>query len=59
LLAGFTVLLALLPAFALFIIPHALLLGRNIDDTIGSTIFLIAYAVIGGGSMLVIYRETA
>ncbi len=58
-LAGFTVLLAMIPAFLLFIVPHALLLGRTVDDVIGSYIFMFIYLVIITGCFAVILRETS
>ncbi len=58
-LAGFTVLLAMIPAFLLFIAPHALLLGRIVDDVTGSYLFMAIYVVIIATCFTVIVRETS
>jgi len=58
-LSWITVVLALIPAFLLFVLPHALLLGRYVSDSIGSVIFMSVYAVIIIGCLTVIVRETS
>jgi len=58
-LAAVTLLLAIVPAFLLFIVPHALLLGHYMDDVTGSYSWLAFYAVIIAASFVVIVRETS
>ena len=58
-LSWITVAVALIPAFLLFVLPHALLLGRYVSDSTGSVIFMSVYAVIILGCLTVIIRETS
>jgi hypothetical protein len=58
-LSWVTVAIAIVPAFLLFVMPHALLLGRYVDDTIGSYVFLALYGLIILGCLFVILRETS